>query len=226
MWQFTKGDCLTLLKDLSGASIDLILWNPPFGTTQQPWDEKLDWPAIFAECFRVLKPTGSLVIHCSVPFNYTLIRAAPRPPSYSWYWNKVNPTTPLLAKKQPMRQVEEVLVWGGKTYYPQRVGDEPRSYIPSGKTAYVGAVSENNKRVFVKGKYQTHYLEAKSCVDGFSTRPPAMVEMFIKAYTKEGDTILDPTCYKGLSGKVAISLGRKLIGFDKYFEAEAPGAAE
>jgi DNA modification methylase len=164
-----------------------------------------------------------LAIHCSVPFNYTLIKAAPKPPLYSWYWDKQNQTTPLLAKTQPLRQVEEILVWKNKrgTYYPQRVGEEVRAFTSDGATNYV-----NRKTVVpqspqtVKGYYQRHLITMKPLLDGFSTRPKELIELLIRSYTKEGDTILDPTCYKGITGKISKAMGRRWIGIDKYFFAD------
>jgi len=214
---FYSADCLQQMKKLPSESLDLIYWNPPFGITQQPWDEKLDWKKLFPECFRLLKSTGMLVIHCSVPFNYTLIRDAPKPPNYTWYWNKKHPTTPLLAKVQPLRQVEEVLVWrkNKNTYYPQRNGTERRILKSQGTSKYVGKCTPQEKKDVV-GKYQTHYIECDKLYRNLATRPESMLELFIKSYTKEGDRILDPTCYKGISGRVAKRLGRHWIGIDKY----------
>lgn len=218
---FHKADCLTHMRTMEPKSIDLIYWNPPFGTTRQPWDEALDWPSLFAECFRILKDDGNLVIHCSVPFNYTLIRSAPRPPTYSWYWDKGQPTLPLIVNHQPIRRVEEVLVWRMKRtkYFPQRIGDE--EYVRGG--GYTTAYANNAKKIeqkTVRGKCQTHLITMKRAIDGFSTRSEEMVELFINAYTREGDTILDPTCYKGLTGRVARRMGRNWIGIDKYFEPD------
>lgn len=222
MATFFKGDCLENMKRLPDKSVHFIYWNPPFGTTYQKWDEVLPWEALFKECFRILKPEGTLAIHCSVPFNYTLIRAAPRPPTYTWYWDKLNPTTPFLAKHQPLRQVEEILIWKNKktTYYPQRTGTEERTFTSHGDSDYF-----DRNGIYplapqtVKGYYQRHIIRMKSVVDGFSTRPEELIELMIRSYTKEGDVILDPTCYKGITGRISKRMGRKWVGIDKYFFA-------
>lgn len=216
---FYKSDCLTQLKKLKTASIDFIYFNPPFGITEQWWDEKMDWKQIFVELFRILKEPGTLAIHCSVPFNYTLIRDAPRAPNYSWYWDKENPTTPLLAKVQPMRQVEEILIWTKKTKYnPQRVGDDLHLQNVHGATNYVNRKTcKAPHKKLVRGKYQTHLIRQKTHVRGFATRPDILIELFIKTYTNVGDVVLDPTCYTGLSGLIAKRLGRNWIGIDKHF---------
>jgi site-specific DNA-methyltransferase (adenine-specific) len=224
---FYKGDSYSTIKRyIADQSIDCIYFNPPFGTTKNNWDEKLNWKQLFEEFYRVLQPDGVIIIHCSVPFNYTLIREAPKPPTYSWYWKKEGVTCPFIAKVQPMRNTEEVLVWTNKhvRYYPQRVGDEERTITANGgrsdlPTSYYGKLYEREPKI-VKGYLQTHHIDMKRSVDGFSTRPTEMVELMIKSYTKEGDTILDPTCYKGMCGVIAKRMGRKWIGIDKHFLPE------
>jgi DNA modification methylase len=221
MTTFYQGDNINIMKrHIVDKSIDLIYFNPPFGTTQNKWDEKLDWKEIFAQCFRCLKDNGVLVIHCSVPFNYTLIREAPKAPTYSWYWKKDNNTNPLIAKIQPLRNTEEILVWTNKKvrYYPQRVGDEERTYTPHGGkgTGYYCSVRDLPAKT-IKGKLRTHHIEMKRSTDGYSTRPHELIELIINSYTMEGDTILDPTCYKGICGLISKNMGRKWIGIDKYF---------
>ena len=216
-WEFKKGDSLELIKTIDSNSIDLLYIDPPFGITKNFWDEALDWTLLFPEMFRVLKKTGMLVIHSSIPFNYVLIKSADKLPSYSWYWVKESPTCPLLANQQPMRIVEEILVWKKEknTYYRQQIGDEPR-YSSYMTTNDYYAPTAKKGRTIIKGKTRTHLLQMKMSLDCFSTRPKEMVELIIKSYTKENDTVLDLFCYKGLTGVVCKELGRNWKGFDKY----------
>lgn len=216
MATFYRGDIKNILPKLESSSVNLIYIDPPFGTTKQPWDEKLDWSWIFNQFFRILKDDGTIVIHCSIPFNYQLIREAPKPPSYSWYWNKRQTTCPLIANQQPLRCMEEVLVWKKKktTYYRQQIGNEPRVSATMELTSYYGD-AEPRKKTVLYGKTRSHYIEMLRKNDGFSTRPPEIVKLMIDSYSKEGDTILDCFCYKGLS--YTQSTGRKWIGIDKYF---------
>lgn len=228
MATFYFGDCLIQMKKLPSQSINLIYWNPPYGTTQNTWDESLNWEDLFKECFRLLRSDGMLVIHCSIPFNYELIRRCPRPPSYSWYWKKDAPTCPLIANHQPLRIVEEILVWKNKknTYYRQNEGTEERKSSYGTTKSYYGDISRGAKASKIIGKTRTHFLDMprnKSARGGpkrdqdFVTRTDEMIELFIKHYTKEGDVVLDPTCYKGLTGVICKRLNRKWIGIDKYF---------
>lgn len=214
---FLKGDTLTLMRtQMPSKSVNLIYCDPPFGTTQNPWDEKQDWDALFAECFRVLKDDGMLVIHCSIPFNYELIRKAPKPPSHSWYWTKDSHTNPLLSKIQPLRNTEEILVWKNKkgVYYPQKIGTEPQKSTYMTKPDYFGADRKGQTTIHY-GKYRTHHLTMRRDIQGFSTRPKELVELMIQSYSKDEDTILDLFCYKGLSYQC--KGGRRWIGMDKHF---------
>ena len=214
---FYHGDTLTLLrKHIPDKSVALIYCDPPFGTTNNTWDEKQDWTALFHECFRVLKDEGMLVIHCSIPFNYELIRTAPKPPSHSWYWTKDSHTNPLISKIQPLRDTEEILIWKNKksVYYPQKIGNQPQKSTYMTKSDYFG--KDTKKSVSVNyGKFRTHHITMKRDIQGYSTRPRELVELMINSYSKEGDTVLDLFCYKGLS--YSCKGNRRWIGMDKHF---------
>jgi DNA modification methylase len=214
---FYKGDVFDILKSqIQDKSINLIYINPPFGTTQNSWDEKLDWVRLFKEMFRVIKDDGMIVIHCSIPFNYELIRACAKAPSHSWYWLKESPTCPLFSSFQPLRQVEEILVWKKKksTYYKQQIGTETKKSHNMTPSSYYGNTTENTSKT-ITGKTRSHFINMKRDVQGFSTRPKELCELMINSYSKEGDTILDLFCYKGLTYKCKGN--RRWIGIDKYF---------
>lgn len=215
---FHKGDALEVMHTFPSHSFDLIYTNPPFdGATQNAWDTVIDWPVFFAEADRLLRPTGNLVLHCSVPFNYRLIRDAPRPPSYSWYWHKENTTCPFLARMQPLRNTEEILVWRGAkgVYYPQRVGTETRTFRSDGASSYYGASRKLDPKT-VQGRYQTHHLDMAREIDGFSTRPRAMIRLLYDSYSRAGDRVLDPFCNNALSATCCP--GRDWVGIDLFHE--------
>ena len=215
---FYKGDTLKLIKDkIKDKSINLIYIDPPFGTTQNDWDEKQNWSLLFKEFFRILKDDGMIVIHCSVPFNYELIRTAPKPPLYSWYWDKKCSTCPLLANKQPMRRMEEILVWKNKktTYYRQQIGTEIRETASVAISDYYKKNLEPRYKKTMVGKTRNNLLEFPREIEGGSTRPKELIKLMIDSYSKQGDTILDCYCHQGIS--FTQSAGRKWIGMDKYF---------
>ena len=138
MSTFYHGDIHQIIQMIPSRSIDMIYVNPPFGITEAEWDKPLYWEMLFPECFRVLKENGALVIHCSIPFTYDLIRI--RKPKYHYTWKKDNPTTFFLAKRQPMRINEEILVYYDKqpTYNPQMIGTEIRTNRMTTNSQYYG----------------------------------------------------------------------------------------
>jgi site-specific DNA-methyltransferase (adenine-specific) len=214
---FYSGDVFKIMKSqIQDKSINLIYLNPPFGTTKNFWDEKLDWKELFKEMFRVLKDNGMIVIHCSIPFSYELIRSSPKPPSHSWYWLKDSPTCPLIANYQPLRQIEEILVWKNKkpTYYRQQIGTEEKKSIYMTTNNYYGTTVKNTSSTII-GKTRSHFIDMKRDIQGFSTRPKELCQLMIDSYSKEGDTILDMFCYKGLTYRCKDK--RRWIGIDKYF---------
>jgi hypothetical protein len=120
-----------------------------------------------------------------------------------------------------MRCVEEVLVWRMKktSYYPQNIGSEERiipAHSHSNETYFMSKVKPTEKKIII-GKVRNHFLDYPISLDGFSTRPHDIVKLFIESYTKEGDSVLDLTCYKGLSGMICKQLNRKWTGIDKHF---------
>ena len=104
-----KGDIHEEILKLDSNSINLIYTNPPFFTTENEWDKKLNWKILFTEMWRVLKPNGKIILHCSIPFTYDLIKV--ERPKYHYVWVKDRPTNFFHAKNQPLRQQEEVLVY-------------------------------------------------------------------------------------------------------------------
>ena len=213
---FFRGDACEMMKrHIPTASVDFLYADPPFDSaTQNNWDKVINWPEFFKEAFRVLKPNGTLALHCSIPFNYQLIRSAPRPPNYSWYWKKTGCVTlPFIAKIQPMRCVEEILIWKGNKaqYFPQRVGTEKRTFISKGQSSYYGACTPQKEQTVI-GKYQTHFVDMGREIDGFSTRPKALIRLMYDTYSKPGDTVLDCFAYNGISSTCCP--GRRWIGID------------
>jgi len=209
------GDCHEVIKDIENDSIDLIYNNPPFGTTENKWDTPLKWDMLFKELWRVLKPNGIIVIHAAKPFSYKLVQY--ETPKYNYTWKKDRSTGFLNAKKQPLRQTEEIYIFYKKvgTYNPQMVGNEKIRTGKAGKSNYYGSRSGNHDlNTYHYGKYPTDILEFKRKIRGGKTVPDEMIEFFIKTYSNEGDTVLDMTTHNKVVGNVVEKLKRKFIGID------------
>ena len=212
------GDIHEEIVKLETNSINLIYTNPPFNTTENKWDKAIDWKMLFKEMWRVLKPNGKIILHCSIPFTYELINI--EKPRFHYIWIKDKPTNFFHAKNQPLRIQEEILVFYKKlgTYNPQMIGDKFYKKGTAGKSDYYGSRGENvkyeDKTDGHFGKYPNNVLYYPRHVRGFSTRPDELVDYFIKTYSNEEDTILDITCYNYLTGVRSIKLNRKYIGID------------
>jgi len=100
MLNLFKGDCLEVMKDIPTASIDMILTDPPYGTTACKWDSTIDMKALFTEYKRVIKKDRPIVVFANNPFTSHLILDNIDIYKYSWIWQKNRPTGFANAKKK------------------------------------------------------------------------------------------------------------------------------
>lgn len=105
------GDCMELLPQIPDGSIDLILCDLPYGTTECKWDHVLPMEKLWKEYRRLLKGNGVAALFCAQPFTTNLIQSNRPAFRYCWYWLKNQATGFAFAKFQPMRKVEEVAIF-------------------------------------------------------------------------------------------------------------------
>ena len=223
-----KGDCLDLMpKHVKSKSIDLILCDLPYGTTNCRWDSVIDLPKLWKEYKRVIKENGAIVLFAQTPFDKVLGASNLQMLRYEWVWEKTQATGHLNAKKMPMKAHENILVFYKKlpTYNPQKTtGHKPiNSYTKYVKT-------QNNTEIYgemkqeISGGGETDryprsvitYASDKQKVKLHSTQKPlALIEFLIKTYTNEGDLILDNTAGSGTTGLGAKNLNRNYIMMEK-----------
>lgn len=224
------GDCLVEMQNIPDKSIDMICADLPYGTTACKWDSVLPLDKLWIEYKRVLKDGGCLVFTGTQPFTTTLIASNLKMFKYELIWDKVLPTGFAIAKYQPMKQHENILIFGnGKTTYnPQKVKrDKPRTYNRTHKF-YEG--SENLQKHDGEDRVLEYY-EPRS-IQVFSNanhktkqhpteKPIELMEWLVKTYTNEGDTVLDNTMGSGTTGVACVNTNRNFIGIeldDHYFE--------
>lgn len=213
---YIQGDCHDIIKTIKSNSIDLIYNNPPFGITENKWDKPIRWEELWKEIWRVMKPSGIVVIHASKPFSYKLIQS--QTPKYNYSWKKNTTTNFFHAKNQPLRQMEEVYIFYKKkgTYNPQMVGNKINTSSPPGKSNYYGGRSKINtmeKKTYI-GNYPTDFMDYKTNIRGGKTISDDMIDYFIKTYSNLGDTVLDFTTHNDVVGNRVDKLGRQFIGID------------
>ena len=224
-----NGDCLKLMKDIPDGSVDLVLCDPPYGTTDCSWDSVLPFDELWTEYNRLLKPDGAAVLFAAQPFTTQLINSNRRNFRYCWYWLKNQPTGFTFAKYQPMRRVEDVCV-----FYRKRP-----TYNPQGLQAVKNPKQRKKRRqqresIYMAGtllkEYTPRFTNYPKNVLQFDSergyhptqKPVPLLEYLVKTYTNPGDTVLDNCMGSGSTG-VAVKRvgGRHFIGIEQnkiYFD--------
>ena len=220
------GDCLEVMKSIDDESIDLILCDLPYGTTNCKWDSIIDLDKLWIQYKRIIKPSGAIVLTAQTPFDKVLGASNLKMLRYEWIWEKTKATGHLNAKKMPMKAHENVLVFYKKlpTYNPQKTtGHKPvNSYTKSikngtadgdvyGKTGVVsgGGNTDRHPRSVQVFKSDTQKSKLHS-----TQKPLVLGKYFIETYSNEGDVVLDNACGSGTFGLAAKELKRNFIMID------------
>lgn len=226
--QLYQGDCLEVMKNIPDKSVDLVLTDPPFGTTACKWDSVIPLEPMWKELKRIIKKNGAIVLFGAEPFSSTL-RISNKDYKYDWIWEKNTGTNFLHAKRMPIRFTENIHVFieGSSWYYPQKTtGHAPTN---SGVGRNTGNVYSGNSKVNYKGgdttRFPKNIIEFKS-VNNYkrihpTEKPVALMEYLIKTYSNEGDVVLDFTMGSGTTGVACVNTNRKFIGIEKdegYFK--------
>lgn len=218
-----QGDCMELLKSVPRDSVDLVLCDLPYGTTQNAWDSVLPLAELWQEYRRVCR--GAVVLTAAQPFTSALIQSNLRDFKYCWIWDKVNrPTGHLNSKKQPLRITEDVCVFYRRQpkYNPQMTQGVPYRSV-SGKSASsanygqqeYGVVTENNGTRYPRNLLRIAVSRKEEGRVHPNQKPVALMEYFIKTYSNAGDVVLDNCMGSGTTGVAAVSLGRFFIGMER-----------
>ena len=207
------GDCLEKMDEIPGQYVDMILTDPPYGTTACKWDSVIPLEPMWKCLKRVIKPNGAIVLFGSEPFSSTLRVSNLKDYKYDWVWQK-RPVNFLNAKKQPLRKTERISVFGGKIYNPQGLIYKPRINKRTNSTETNGLHGKSNKSEYTN--YPTDVLEYIGERGLHPTQKPLkLMEYLIKTYTNEGDMVLDFTMGSGTTGVACKNTGREFIGIEK-----------
>lgn len=239
MIDLRQGDCLELLKDIPDGSVDLILTDPPYGTTKCKWDSVIDLDLMWVELKRIIKTNGAIILFGGEPFSSALRMSNVNQYRYDWIWEKDKGANWMFGNKQPLKVQENICVFYSKqpTYNPQKTINpkgESKSHLsknPSKITKNVKDVmgdgwketkmddSENyhgknyDPKMLLPRSIQKFKREAKGKVHP-TQKPVALLEYLIKTYTQESETVLDFTMGSGSTGVAAINTNRKFIGIE------------
>ena len=226
------GDCLEEMKQIPDGSVDMVMTDPPYGTTACKWDSIIPLEPMWEQLKRVIKPNGAIVMTASQPFTTTLIASNMKMFKYCWVWEKANPSGFINAKKMPLKDCEDIAVFYKSlpTYNPQgliRVNRKRKN--DKSKTGENGTGVGGHNGGKMRGDYVQEFSNYPRQVIKTSTekgfhptqKPVALMEYLIKTYTNEGETVLDFTMGSGTTGVACVNLKRDFIGMekdDKYFE--------
>ena len=227
--ELMKGDCLEMMKSIPDNSVDLILTDPPYGTTACKWDSIIHFDLMWEQLKRIIKPNGAIVLFGNEPFTSLLITSNLKGFKYRMDWNKKIPSGMSYARYRPMQQTEDVCVFtkdGEKSnYYPQMIKREkPIKSGGMGKSdsAMTRTYKPLNKTYDYKNPVTL--LEFDKVRKGAlhpTQKPVALLEYLIKTYTQENETVLDFTAGSMSTAIACINTNRRGIMIEKdehYFK--------
>lgn len=225
------GDCLEVMKGWPDNCVDLVLTDPPYGTTACKWDTIIPLEPMWELLKRLTKLNGAIVMMASQPFTTVLIDSNMKMFKYEWIFDKKRISNPLNAKRQPLKQHENVVVFYSKqpTYNP----------VPYKKST-VGLLSKKNLNIghspdamvsnnLLTSSNQNEYGYPRSIITQIpvmnnlgkdktglhpTQKPIALMEYLIKTYTNEDELVLDFACGSGTTCKAAQNLNHRYIGID------------
>ena len=230
-----NADCFDVFPFIEDRSIDAIICDLPYGTTQNKWDSVLPLDKLWVEYKRILKPNGVVLLFGAEPFSSVLRLSNLKQYKYDWYWVKNKKTGFLNARKMPMQQVESISVFKdkiGDTYNPIK---ELRTTQKAGNKKY-GNTPNYGKQDAEYVDNQSDYILPANVLNIKTERglhptqkPVELMEYLVKTYTNEGDMVLDNTMGSGTTNLACIKLNRKSIGIEKekqYYDVAVRRASE
>jgi len=221
------GDCLERMKEIPDGSVDLILADPPYGTTACKWDSVIPFDEMWLRLNKLIKPNGAIVLFGSEPFSSALRMSNAKQYRYDWVWNKVKGGNFAVLKYQPYKTHENVMVFSINThnYYPIKTPQIKRTgKIYSNSDSAPIKYKDGLERIY-NDKHPKSIIEFSNANQKGkqhpTQKPVALMEYLIKTYTQEGETVLDFVMGSGTTGLAAKNLNRNFIGIEKdagYFE--------
>lgn len=229
-----QGDCLEVMKNFPDKSINMILCDLPYGTTQNKWDSIIDLNLLWEQYERIITDNGCIALTSQGIFTAKLILSNEKLFKYKTVWIKSKATNFLNAKKQPLRKHEDICIFykNQPIYNPQMTNGEaydkgirkdqftgsygdfkPRHVKSNGERYPNDVVNFEEQRIDDFVYIKTAESEGK--VLHPTQKPIELGRYLIKTYTNVGDIVLDNTCGVGSFLLSAILEERNFIGIEK-----------
>lgn len=236
--ELLHGDCLELLQNIPDKSIDMILTDPPYGTTACKWDIVIPFAPMWEQLNRIIKDNGAILLFSAQPFTTDLICSNRKNFRYEIIWQKTNAQGFLNANKMPLRAHENILVFYKKlpTYNPIKTSVNRKDI---GSVRQANAMRSQQYRTIKNGsiwvetglRYPTDVIKFSNWngalfgknvrhIKHATAKPVDLLEYLIKTYTLENETVLDFTMGSGSTGVACVNTNRDFIGIeldDNYF---------
>ena len=225
LWQ---GNCLELMSDIFDKSIDCIITDLPYGTTQCKWDTIIPFEPLWKQYNRIIKDDGAIVLFGTQPFTSLLVCSNLKMFKYEWIYEKTQPSGHLNAKRMPMKYHENVLVFYKKqpTYNPIKTYGHKRK-VSKGQIVKKEDIGKGCYGVQEKGASYDSTERYPKSIQIFSNglmkqksmhptqKPVELYEYLIKTYTNEGELILDSCAGSMTAAIAALNTNRRVICIEK-----------
>lgn len=216
MIDLRQGDCLELMKSIPDGSVDAIVCDLPYGTTRNKWDSIIDLDLLWQQYERVIKDDGAILLTAQTPFDKVLGVSNLKLLRYEWIWEKTQGTGHLNAKKMPMKNHENILVFYKKlpTYNPQKT--KGKAYTQKSGRGSSNYNQQDSVVTINNGDRYPLTVQSFKSDKGLhpTQKPVALLEYLIKTYTNEQDIVLDNCLGSGSTGVACVNTNRKFIGVE------------
>ena len=234
MINLMQGDCLERMQEIPDGSIDMVLTDPPYGTTACKWDTVIDLPQMWEQLKRITKPNGAIVMTASQPFTSALVMSNPKMFKYCWVWDKKKGGNIMSLKWQPYKTHEDIVIFckSAVNYHPIKTPQKLRTGKTYSSGEANGIKNYGDLRLY-NDKHPKSILEISNANQKGKVhptqKPVALMEYLIRTYTNEGETVLDFTCGSGTTGVACVNTARDFIGIELdqgYFDIAQQRIAE
>lgn len=218
-YQILQGDALQILPTLEAGSIDAMILDLPYGTTNCNWDSVIPFVPMWEQVKRLLKTRGVFVTTASQPFTSALVMSNLDWFRYCWVWKKSKATGFLDANKRPLNNFEDVVVFSANApaYNPQMKKGMSHKRGPNGRANPVGVYNGfTDKQTESNEFYPNRIIEFTSsdATHHPTQKPVSLYSYLIRTYTNPGDTVLDFCAGSFTTGVACIKEGRNFVGIE------------
>lgn len=210
-------DCLIGMKRIPDGSVDAVICDLHYGTTRNPWDSVIPLDELWAQYRRITKPTAPIVLFSQQPFTSALVMSNPQMFRYEWIWQKEMGTGFLNAKRMPLKDHENIMVFYDKlpNYNPQMRKGEPYRCKNGALSSNYGD-RQQVETINNGERYPTTIVQFNRDSDAWhpTQKPVDLLRYLVLTYTNVGDTVLDNCMGSGTTAVACIREKRHFIGFE------------